>query len=222
MWAAASALTTAGGPVLGGWLTESFGWQWVFTINPPLALLAVALLVRYAPADQHAARGFDLAGAAILAGALAAMAWALSQIGPDKTGATNGVAITVVALLSGAALVGYAFWERASTHPMTPPRLVRNRTFVGLNIATLLVYTGLSIMFFLLSFDLIDRRGLSPVNAGLTFLPFTLGVGLLSQPFGALGRQDWCSHNASGGAARRGTRLFVAGIRQERFARASV
>ena len=44
VWAAASALTTAGGPVLGGWLTENFGWQWVFAINPPLALVAVALL----------------------------------------------------------------------------------------------------------------------------------------------------------------------------------
>ncbi len=43
VWAAASALTTAGGPVLGGWLTESFGWQWVFAINPPLALIAVGV-----------------------------------------------------------------------------------------------------------------------------------------------------------------------------------
>ncbi|MGB6588436.1 MAG: MFS transporter, partial [Pseudolabrys sp.] len=59
VWAAASALTTAGGPVLGGWLTESFGWQWVFAINPPLALIAVVLLIIYAPADQHAVRQFD-------------------------------------------------------------------------------------------------------------------------------------------------------------------
>ncbi len=44
VWAAASALTTAGGPVLGGWLTETFGWQFVFWINPPLALVAVGLL----------------------------------------------------------------------------------------------------------------------------------------------------------------------------------
>ncbi|MGB9386976.1 MAG: MFS transporter, partial [Pseudolabrys sp.] len=63
VWAAASALTTAGGPVLGGWLTESFGWQWVFAINPPLALIAVVLLIIYAPADQHAVRQFDFAGA---------------------------------------------------------------------------------------------------------------------------------------------------------------
>ncbi len=66
VWAAASALTTAGGPVLGGWLTQSFGWQYVFAINPPLALIAVALLMAYAPADRREARRFDVAGAAIL------------------------------------------------------------------------------------------------------------------------------------------------------------
>src|SRR5262249_39672570 len=73
-----------------------------------------------------------------------------------------------------------------STHPMTPPRLAGNRAFVALNVATLLIYTALAIMFFLLSFELIDQRRLSPTDAGLVFLPFTLGVGFLSQPFGAM------------------------------------
>src|SRR5215468_11213062 len=186
VWAAASALTTAGGPVLGGWLTESFGWQWVFVINPPLALIVVVLLIIYAPADEHAARQFDFTGAAILSVALGALAWALSQVGPDKAGAANVATIVLVAALGIAALAGYAFWERASPHPMTPPRLMKNRPFVALNVATLLIYTGLAIMFFLLSFDLIDRRKLTPIDAGLAFLPFTLGMGLLSQPFGAL------------------------------------
>jgi len=186
LWAAASALTTAGGPVLGGWLTESFGWQWIFAINPPLALIAVVLLTFYAPTDEHAARHFDFAGAAILSVALGALAWALSQMGPDKAGATNVAAIAFAAALGVAGLAGYAFWEQASAHPMTPPRLMRNRPFVALNVATLLIYAGVSIMFFLLSFDLIDRRKLTPVDAGLAFLPFTLGLGLLSQPFGAL------------------------------------
>jgi len=172
--------------VLGGWLTESFGWQWVFAINPPLALIAVVLLIIYAPADQHAVRQFDLAGAAILAVALGALAWALSQIGLDKTGAGGGLLIALAAALGVAGVVGYGLWERATLHPMTPPRLMKNRAFVALNIATLLIYAGLAIMFFLLSFDLIDRRKLTPIDAGLVFLPFTLGVGLLSQPFGAL------------------------------------
>ena len=183
VWAAASALTTAGGPVLGGWLTESFGWPWIFAINPPLALAAVALLA-YAPPDRRAARRFDLTGAAVLAVALGLLAWALSQIGPG--GLANGIMVTVALLLGLAALAGYALWERASPHPMTPPRLLGNRAFVGLNAATLAIYGGLSIMFFLLSFDLVDRRGLPPTQAGLAFLPFTLGVGLLSRAFGGL------------------------------------
>jgi EmrB/QacA subfamily drug resistance transporter len=186
VWAAASALTTAGGPVLGGWLTARFGWQWIFAINPPLALITVVLLFAYAPSDEHAARQFDFVGAAILSVALGALAWALSQVGPDKSGTAGFAAVALVTLLSIAALAGYAFWERASAHPMTPPRLLQNRQFVALNVATLLIYAGLAIMFFLLSFDLIDRRKLTPVDAGLAFLPFTLGVGLLSQPFGAL------------------------------------
>ena len=186
VWAAASALTTAGGPVLGGWLTEHFGWQWVFAINPPLALATIALLMIYAPADQHEPRRFDVAGAVILAAALGALAWALSQIGPGKAGVVSGVMIAVIAVLGLAGLAGYAIWERTSDHPMTPLRLMGNRAFVSLNAATLFIYAGLSAMFFLVSFDLIDRRGLTPTGAGLVFLPFTLGVGLLSQPFGAL------------------------------------
>lgn len=186
IWAAASALTTAGGPVLGGWLTQEFGWQYIFAINPPLALIAVVLLKVYAPADQRKGRRFDFAGAAILACALTALAWALSQIGPQRVSATNNILVGAGATFGIAALAGYAVWERLSHHPMTPPRLLANSPFVTLNVATLLAYTGLAVMFFLLSFDLIDRRHLTPTDAGLAFLPFTLGVGLLSQPFGLL------------------------------------
>jgi EmrB/QacA subfamily drug resistance transporter len=188
-WAAASALTTAGGPVLGGWLVETFGWQSVFWINPPLAIVVIGLLAVYAPEDRHEPRRFDVIGAAILAAALAALAWALSNTGHapgETTLAIPGLTIAAVGGLSVVGLAAYAYWERISPHPMTPPRLARNRTFVGLNVATLMIYSGLAIMFFLLPFDLIDRRGMTPIDAGLAFLPFTLGVGLLSRPLGSL------------------------------------
>jgi EmrB/QacA subfamily drug resistance transporter len=185
VWAAASALTTAGGPVLGGWLTEQFGWQAVFWINPPIAVAAVVLLWVYAPPDVIEPRRFDLIGAGIIAAALGALAWSLSQIGGKNTQAHNAW-IGFVGFAALAGLAGYAFWEHRSDHPMTPPRLARNRLFVGLNLATLLIYSGLAVMFFLLPFDLVDRRHLTPTDAGLVFLPFTLGVGLLSQLFGGL------------------------------------
>ncbi len=94
--------------------------------------------------------------------------------------------IAAGALFGALALLGYALWERISPNPMTPPRLARNHAFVGLNLATLFLYAGLAVMFFLLSFELIDRRGLSPTQAGLCYLPFTLAMGFLSPLFGAL------------------------------------
>lgn len=186
VWAAASSLTTAAGPVFGGWLTETFGWQAVFWINPPIAAAAVALIYAYAPADAREPRGFDIVGALLTAGALGALAWALSKIGGEPTGGSSTVWIVVMIAAALVAFVAYGYWERTTEHPMTPPRLAQNRTFVGLNVATLLIYWGLALMFFLVPFDLIDRRGLSPAAAGAALLPFTLGVGLLSRPFGAL------------------------------------
>ena len=188
VWAAASALTTAAGPVLGGWLTETYGWQAVFWINPPLAAISVALLWAFAPTDTLEPRRFDLPGAAIIAMALGALAWALSQVGVPLS-SPSSVPYAAVLSVAGLGVAGiglYAWWERVSDHPMTPPRLGRNRVFVGLNAATLLIYAGLSIMFFLVPFELVDHRGMPSIEAGLTFLPFTVGVGVLSQPFGRL------------------------------------
>jgi EmrB/QacA subfamily drug resistance transporter len=188
VWAAASALTSAAGPVLGGWLTQQFDWPAVFWINPPLAVIAMALLIRYAPAGRPEPRRFDIAGAAIIACGLAALTLALSQLGRAESAASfaTGLAPSASLLLGLACIAGYALWERTTDHPLTPPRLLQNLDFVGLNVATLLIYGGTAILFFLLPFDLIDRRGLTPAAAGLAFLPFSLAVGLLSPLFGGL------------------------------------
>jgi len=192
IWAGASALATAAGPVVGGFLIETFGWQSVFWINPPIALIVVVMLMLFAPPDRLEQRRFDFLGAALLAGALGAMALALSRLGASMAQAAGAFGPDVVSIATGvlglAGLAVYAWWERVSSHPMTPPRLAANRAFVGLNLATLLIYAGLAIMFFLLPFELVDRRGLSMVEAGSAFLPFTLAVGLLSRPFSGLAR----------------------------------
>jgi MFS family permease len=144
VWAAASALTTAAGPVLGGWLTETFGWQAVFWINPPLALIGVVLLRNFAPEDQFERRRFDIFGASIIAASLGALAWALSQTGRSypRSASMRDAMIMLVGGLGAIGLGAYAAWERVSDHPMTPPRLAQNRVFLGLNVATLLVYAG--------------------------------------------------------------------------------
>jgi predicted MFS family arabinose efflux permease len=171
-------------------LTGRFGWQAVFWINPPLAMVAVALLWVSAPADRKEPRRFDFVGATLIALSLGVLTWSLSQIGHGAPRAGSAFGPDIGALAAGglglAGLGVYVAWERVSAHPMTPPRLAQNRAFVGMNAATLLIYAGLAIVFFLLPFELVDRRGLSLASVGLAFLPFALGVGLLSRFFGGL------------------------------------
>src|SRR5262245_6637635 len=126
IWAAASAATTAAGPVLGGFLTDACGWQSVFLINLPIAVAAVGLLGAFALADHGEPRRFDVIGAGILAAVLAALAWALSGIGSrDATGVlastASPLAILIAIALVGAGFAGYVVWEGISKHPMIPP-----------------------------------------------------------------------------------------------------
>jgi EmrB/QacA subfamily drug resistance transporter len=189
IWAAASAIAAGFAPVLGGWLTETFGWRSIFWINPPFGLIAIALLY-FAPKDRLENRRFDLIGSLILAIALAGIAYALGQIGPGEKGMEAPRAATSVILASafaGLVLLGvYAFWQTRTDHPLTPPRLLKNEPFVGLNLSTLGIYGALSVGFFLLPFEMIDRRGMSATDVGMIFLPFTAALGLLSRYFGKL------------------------------------
>ena len=197
VWASASALTTAGGPLLGGWLTVIFGWEAVFWINPPIALLAVGILTRKAPPGLRKPARMDWLGAGLLAAALTTLAMGLAGLSPGEAAHVPGgedlgsapsspliyLGLTITLL---AALV----WQQhRSEHPMLSPELFSAAGFAWLNIATLLLYAGLSIMFFLLPFELIDARGLSATEAGMALLPFTLAVGVLSRFTGGLGDQ---------------------------------
>lgn len=195
LWAAASALTTAGGPLLGGWLTDGFGWEAIFWMNPPLALLAMLILARKAPAGLRKHTRFDSLGAMLMALALAAIAFALSTLAPaeasgelsEAPASGGGPAGSLTMAIAGLVLIGlFIVQQRRNPHPMLPGHVFESRAFTALNIATLLVYAGLSVMFFLLPFELIDARGLSASVAGAALLPFTLAVGGLSQPAGRL------------------------------------
>lgn len=192
VWAAASSLTTAGGPLLGGWLVQSFGWQAVFWINPPLAIGAAALALAFAPPVPRTSPSFDIVGATMLAAGLGLAAYGLSDLG--ATGFAPRIALAAGIVL----LAGFIAYEGRARRPMVPLSIFRNRLFSGLNAATLFAYAALAIMFFLAPFRLSGAYGLSPVEVGAAFLPFTLGVGLLSQLFGGL-------------ADRHGARAFLVG-----------
>ena len=155
----------------------------MFAINPPLALIVVALLRFMRRTTGSAARRFDFVGAAILAGRAG-----VTGLGVQPDRSAGGRAWQTLSWLQAPGcsasrrLPVTALWERASQHPMTPPRLLRNRAFVGLNVgdAADLYRPGGHVLPVVVR----SRRPPPPDAdaAGLAFLPFTLGVGFVASP----------------------------------------
>ncbi len=186
VWAGFSALTTALGPVLGGWLVDSASWRAIFYVNVPIAAIAWMLaLWRITEArDADAARtGVDWLGGLLATAGLGAIAYGLTAV--SDRGWTDPV--VAGALLAGAIVLAvFIQVERRSAAPMLPLGLFRSRNFTGANVMTVLLYFGLSGAMFFLPFNMIRIQDYSATQAGASFLPFTLIMGVLSRWSGGL------------------------------------
>lgn len=183
VWAGASGLTSAIGPVLGGWLTQAISWRAVFFINLPVAALSLWLVLAYARESRGARSGpVDWLGAGAVTLGLAAITWALT-VAP-KAGASP--AVLAAGALGVAALAGFVLVERRAANPMTPLKLFRSLTFSGVNALTLVLYGAFGAAFFLLPFELIRAHGYAPSAAGAALLPMSVGLAVLSPLAGRL------------------------------------
>ena len=183
-WAGASAITTALGPAVGGFLIDSAGWRAAFWINLPLSLAVVALAATHVPESRSPAAGtLDWAG-----GALAVAASALAHARADGARRAGAPACWAVGLIvaGGLAAVAFVRAERAAAAPLVPLTLFASRAFTGANLLTLFLYGALSAVMFLLPFELIGARGLSASTVGLVLLPVGLIIGVGARPAGAL------------------------------------
>lgn len=183
-WAGFGALTSAIGPVLGGWLVDAISWRAIFLINLPIAAVAVLLTLRAVPESRDPDAGrLDLVGAVLAAGGLAALTWALTEA-PGRGFADPAI---VAGLIGGAVgLIGFVAWEARTAAPMMPLGLFRSRAFSAANVLTLLLYFALSGALFFLPFELIRVHGYSATAAGAALLPFSLLMGFGSGLAGRL------------------------------------
>ncbi len=184
-WAGFSALTTALGPVLGGWLVDASSWRTIFFVNVPLALLAVAIAWRHVPEsrDDSGQTGIDWVGGALVTLALGALAYGLTS--ESDLGWSHPIVLVCV-LGSIPLFAAFIWWEGRTRSPMMPLTLFRSREFSGANLLTLLLYFALSGAMFFLPFNLIGIQGYSATEAGAAYLPFTIVMGGLSRWSGAL------------------------------------
>jgi len=182
-WAGLGGIAAALGPLLGGWIVGNASWRWVFLINVPVALAVLLVAARHVPEsrDPEAVRGFDVAGAALGAAGLGGATYALIE-----AGAAPPSLVLSAAVLGCASLVAFVVVERRKRDALVPIHLFSSRTFSVVNFMTLLVYGALGAMLFFLVLQLQVVTGWSPLEAGLSTLPLTLVMLLLSSRSGAL------------------------------------
>ena len=186
IWAGAGALTTAVGPVVGGWLVDTVGWRAIFLVNLPLAALALAIAWRKVPESRDpAARALDWTGALAAAISLGALTYGLT-IAP-----THGWSATTLSWVAGGLALFGAFLvvEHRCAAPMMPLAPFGSRAFTVLNGMTLLLYFAVSGVLYLLPFELIRVDGYSNTGAGAALVPFAAVMGVLASSAGKLARR---------------------------------
>jgi EmrB/QacA subfamily drug resistance transporter len=185
VWSSLSGLGAALGVVLGGLLTSSVGWRWIFAINVPIGLVILAVLPALVPV-QHAVtqdRRLDLPGAALVTAGTTAAIYGLVNVGAHGWTAVS----TLVSFAASTVLwATFVLVEAATTSPLIAVHLFRRRAVTG-GAFLMVVATGLLIGgFFLGSFDLQREHGYSAVHVGLVFLPVAVATVLGANSAGHL------------------------------------
>jgi EmrB/QacA subfamily drug resistance transporter len=174
VWGSTVGLAVATGPLLGGIITDSLGWRWVFFVNVPVGVFALTVAtLRVRESRDPNARRTDVLGLVSFSAALFLIVQALLR-GNDAGWSSAQI---VGSLAAGIALlVAFVVVEVRQDRPMLDVSLFRRPAFVGVQLATFCIGAGMFALFPFLSIYLQDVLGNSPLGAGLRFLPITVFV----------------------------------------------
>jgi EmrB/QacA subfamily drug resistance transporter len=184
-WSGFTSITSAVGPVLGGWLIEHASWHWVFFINVPIAAIVVALTLRYIPESRNpqAGRTPDWTGAALAIAGLGGVVFGLIE---SSNRGWKDPAVIATLPLGIVALVAFVVVETRKPAPLLPISLFQERNFTGANFLTLFLYSALSATFFFFPMNLIQVQRYTATAAASALLPFIALMFLLSRWSGKL------------------------------------
>jgi EmrB/QacA subfamily drug resistance transporter len=172
LWSGFSALTSAAGPVVGGWLTQHYSWRYVFLINMPIAV--AVLLIVFAGVresrDESAVRRIDVRGAVLATLGLALLVYGLIGMNAGRISASE----LVVVFAGLAVLLLFVLVERREADPMVRCDLFASRDFSAANIYTFFLYGALGGSLYFVPFVLINLHHYTPTAAGAALLPFVI------------------------------------------------
>jgi EmrB/QacA subfamily drug resistance transporter len=183
IWGALGGLGVAGGPVIGGAVTQGLDWHWIFWINVPIGVAAIALSLLRLGETRGPATRVDLVGVALIGGGATGLVYGLIRAGEIGWGATEVVATLATGLVL---IVAFIAWEARAVEPMMPLRLFRSRAFSAAVITSFFLIGSVFSAAFLIAQYFQIGLGYSPFESGLRMLPWTATPLLVSPIGGAL------------------------------------
>ncbi len=183
-WSGFTAITSAVGPVLGGWLVQHASWRWAFFINLPLAAAVIAISLWHIPQSHSSVTAsVDWTGALVASIGLGGIVFGFIE--SVNLGWRHPLVFGSLIVGFGS-LTAFVFVEARVTSPMVPLTLFESRSFGGANLLTLFLYSAIGIFFFLFPLNLIQVQRYSSTAAGAAVLPLILLMFLLSRWSGGL------------------------------------
>ncbi len=175
IWGAVAGSGGAVGVLLGGVLTDSIGWEWVFFVNVPIALAAALLAPRLIDESRSeaAVRRFDAAGALTVTAGLSLLVYTMVEATNIGWGDTQTIILLAV---SAALLAAFVVIELRSAAPLVPFAIFRSRSLLGANVSGVLIGASLFSMFFFVSLYMQQVLRYSPLDAGVKYLPLALTI----------------------------------------------
>jgi EmrB/QacA subfamily drug resistance transporter len=170
LWGGIGGLAVAGGPLVGGAITQGLDWHWIFWVNVPIGLVASVLSAVFLTESFGPATRLDLPAVGLVSSGALGVVWGLVRAGDVGWGNMQTLVSLGLGLLL---LLGFVAWEHWAAQPMLPLRLFRSRTFAAANATGFLMVAALFGAAFLTAQYFQTGLGFSPLGTGVRILPWT-------------------------------------------------
>jgi EmrB/QacA subfamily drug resistance transporter len=168
VWGAVGGFGAAAGVLLGGVLTETLSWSWIFFVNVPVGVAAFFLAPRLLDESRDTTvKSFDALGAVLVTGGLVSLVYAITQSGTYGWGSARTIGVIAA---SGVLLAAFGWWERRHAEPLMRFGILRTKTVAGANVGGLILGTATFSLFLMLTLYMQQVLGYSPMKTGVAYL----------------------------------------------------